>query len=64
MKDDQAQDMVTMLENTRKSRDEFKMQVSTLRSTVDVQAAHIEKQWELITKLIEAVCALSKAVKR
>ena len=44
MQGEPTQDLSTMLENTRKSRDEFKNQVATLKSTVDVQAGYIEKQ--------------------
>ena len=64
MQGEPTQDSSTLLENTRKSRDEFKKQVSILTSTVDAQAGHIEKQREQIDKLIDAICVLSKAVKR
>jgi len=59
-----TKDPETMLENMRKSRDEFKEQAATLRNTVGVQSKYIEEQREQIGKLIEAVCLLSKAVKR
>ena len=61
---DNTQDLPTALENMRKSRDEFKAQVATQKAMLETQGRYIEDQRELIGKLIDAVCALSKAVKR
>ena len=64
MENNATESLEDKLENMRKSRDEFKAQVSALKETAMIQGEQLEEQRELITKLINAVCDLSKAVKR
>ena len=57
-----TEDLPTMLENMRNSRDEYKKKVEALKNEIRTQDNCIEEQRVVIEKLIDAVCDLSRAV--
>lgn len=64
MENNATESLENKLENMRKSRNEFKCQVEYLRIAVETKDNIIKQQCSLINKLIDAICDLSKVVKR